>query len=111
RTVSRVVGLTVRFEFQRRPNLIAIERNGPLHVTNEDDCIVHSHWTPPPLGFPCSVLSARAGWRSRSTTRIKNSMSEFTQEEPRLGNQYDDDGLFAAHFRCERAGPLRSANS
>ena len=35
-------------------------------------------------------------------------MSEFTQEEPRLGNQYDDDGLLRAYLRWRLPAKMRA---
>ena len=53
-------------------------------------------------------MSAHAAWRIRSTVRIKNSMPEFFQDAPRLGNQYEDDALLRAYLRW-RLPPLMLA--
>ena len=34
-----------------------------------------------------------------TSAHLKNTMPEFVQEEPRLGNQYDDDALLRSYLR------------
>src|SRR5437763_5722250 len=52
-----------------------------------------------------SVAACRSRMHLRSlssfgtSAHLKNTMPEFVQEEPRLGNQYDDDALLRSYLR------------